>query len=492
MTNFDRPDRLPSLVRELCLLPQETEWVEFKQNNTDPEKIGEYISALANSATLANKAYGYVIWGVDDASHALIGTSFRPRAAKVGNEELESWLLRLLSPKIEFQFHETEISDRHVVVLEIAAAYRHPVKFKHEEYVRLGSNKKKLKELPDKERALWRAFDRTPFEVLIAAPDLADEEAIALIDYPAYFELLRQPLPENRRQILDSLAAERLLRRNESGRWDITYLGAILFARRLDDFAALKRKAVRVIAYKDNSRVETLREREGNRGYASGFTNLIGFINGLVPTNEVIGKALRKEVPMYPDLAVREIVANALIHQDFSVGGAGPMIEIFQDRMEVTNPGTPLIDVERFLDTPPRSRNEALASLMRRFGVCEERGSGVDKVVQQTEFYQLPPPEFAIVSDHLRVTLFAHRSLTQMDRNDRMRACYQHACLRYVQRDYMTNTSLRERFGIDTKNSAIASRLIREAVEGGFIAPYDEHAGRRFMKYVPHWATAPD
>ena len=195
---------------------------------------------------------------------------------------------------------------------------------------------------------------------------------------------------------------------------------------------------------------------------------------------------------MYPDLAVREIVANALIHQDFSVGGAGPMIEIFQDRMEVTNPGTPLIDVERFLDTPPRSRNEALASLMRRFGVCEERGSGVDKVVQQTEFYQLPPPEFAIVSDHLRVTLFAHRSLTQMDRNDRMRACYQHACLRYVQRDYMTNTSLRERFGIDTKNSAIASRLIREAVEGGFIAPYDEHAGRRFMKYVPHWATAPD
>jgi ATP-dependent DNA helicase RecG len=209
----------------------------------------------------------------------------------------------------------------------------------------------------------------------------------------------------------------------------------------------------------------------------------------LVPDNEVIGKALRRSVPMYPELAVRELVANALIHQDFSVGGAGPMIEIFADRMEVTNPGLPLVDIDRFLDTPPRSRNESLASLLRRFDICEERGSGVDKVVQQTELYLLPAPDFALTSDHTRVTLFAHRSLSKMDKRDRVRACYLHACLRYVERDYMTNTSLRERFGIELQNSATASRYIKEAVEQDKIRPYDEQAGRKYMKYVPHWAV---
>jgi ATP-dependent DNA helicase RecG len=75
-----------------------------------------------------------------------------------------------------------------------------------------------------------------------------------------------------------------------------------------------------------------------------------------------------------------------------------------------------------------------------------------------------------------------------MDKADRVRACYLHACLRYVSRDYMTNTSLRERFGIEPHNSATASRYIKEAVEQGMIRPFDELAGRKYMKYVPHWA----
>ena len=96
---------------------------------------------------------------------------------------------------------------------------------------------------------------------------------------------------------------------------------------------------------------------------------------------------------MYPELAVRELVANAVIHQGFSLRGTGLMIEMFADRMEITNPGEPLIQTERFIDSPPRSRNEALASFMRWVGVCEERGSGFDKVVSMTELYQLPAPK---------------------------------------------------------------------------------------------------
>jgi len=265
-------------------------------------------------------------------------------------------------------------------------------------------------------------------------------------------------------------------------------LGAILFAKKLGEFRSLRRKAVRVIAYRDNSRVETIREQEGAKGYASGFEGLIGYINSLLPSNEVIEQAFRRTVPMYPELAVRELVANALIHQDFFVTGSSPMIEIFADRMEISNPGIPLVQTDCFLDTPPRSRNEALASFLRRIGVCEERGSGVDKVVFQTEYYQLPAPIFEVSGETTRAVLFAHRPLTRMDKSDRTRACYLHACLRYVNRDFMTNTSLRARFGIDTENKSMASRYIREAIEVGVIKAHDEEAAPKMRKYVPIWA----
>jgi predicted HTH transcriptional regulator len=215
---------------------------------------------------------------------------------------------------------------------------------------------------------------------------------------------------------------------------------------------------------------------------------LIGFVTNLLPSNEVIGQALRKQVPMFPELAIRELVANAIIHQDFHITGTGPMVEIFAGRMEITNPGLPLVQTDRFLDSPPRSRNEALASFMRRIGVCEERGSGVDKVVFQTELYQLPAPLFETTDEYTRAVLFAHRELKEMDKSDRIRACYLHACLRYVQRDFLTNASLRERFGVEEKNKAAVSRYIREAVEAGMIRPVDEDAARKMMKYKPFWA----
>lgn len=229
-------------------------------------------------------------------------------------------------------------------------------------------------------------------------------------------------------------------------------------------------------------------EQEGKRGYAAGFEGLISYINGLLPANEVVGQALRKPVPVYPEPAIRELVANALIHQDLSITGAGPMVELFSDRMEITNPGAPLVDTQRLLDSPPRSRNEALASLMRRIGICEERGSGVDKVVFQTELYQLPAPAFEVVGESTRSTLFTPRQLVKMDPEDRLRAVYLHACLRYVERDFMTNTTLRGRFGLDVKNSAAASRLLKDALVAKVIRLHDPEAPPKYWKYVPWWA----
>lgn len=251
----------------------------------------------------------------------------------------------------------------------------------------------------------------------------------------------------------------------------------------------MARKAVRVIIYKGNNRIETIKEQVDAKGYAVGFEGLVDYINDQLPRNEQIGPALRKEVSMYPEIAVRELVANAIIHQDFASTGDSPMVEVFSDRIEITNPGTPLIDTLRFIDEPPQCRNEALAAFMRRLNICEERGSGIDKVIFQVEFFQLPPPEFLVTQKHTKAILFAPEELTKMDKKDKIRACYQHACLRYVSNDQMTNTSLRKRFSIEDKNYSVASRIIADTINAGLVKPYDlESTSRKHAKYVPFWA----
>jgi predicted HTH transcriptional regulator len=481
------PEYLAGLVREMVKYPSETPWLEFKRNNDNPQEIGEYISALSNAAAVDGKAKAYMLWGVDNDSRQIVGTQFHPATAKKGNQPLESWLLQLLQPRVHFRFEEVEIEGPRVVILEIDRAAHRPVAFRGTEYIRVGEVKKLLKEAPGIERQLWRIFDTIPFEEMIALERVSTDEVLKLLDYPSYFDLMDIPLPANRDEIIKTLAENQLICRCDAGGWNITNLGGMLFAKQLKDFRRLRRKAVRVVQYRGFGRTETYKEQENGKGYAGGFEGLIDYINGLLPANELLGKALRKDVPMFPEIAIRELVANALIHQDFLVTGAGPMVEMFDDRIEITNPGEPLVDTHRFLDTPPRSRNETLASLMRRLGICEERGSGIDKVVFQIELHQLPAPLFEIPEGFTRSVLFAHKDLKEMDKADRVRACYLHACLKYVNRRFLTNASLRERWGIEEKNKAIASRYIREALEDGAIKPYDEEAAKKMMKYVPYW-----
>lgn len=481
-------DYLRSLVHELVSLPQETGWVEFKHNNSEPESIGEYISALANTAVLRGKAKAYVLWGVTDADHQLVGTTFKPHAAKVGNQELESWLLQQLAPKLNFSFHTVVVQDQPMVVLEVDAAFRHPVQFKGVAWVRVGSIKKRLKDFPEMERDIWRTLDSTPFELQVAAERLSGPEVLALLDYPTYFDKIRRPLPDGHTALLEAMAADHLIERMDSGHWRIFNLGAILFARRLADFGSLGRKALRVVQYQGIDRLSARPEPEFAQGYALAYEQAIQAIHHQMPGNEVIGRALRKDVSMYPDVAIRELVANALIHQDLALSGASPLVEMFIDRMEVLNPGIPLMEPRRLLDSPPRSRNEALASMMRRMNMCEERGTGVDKVVRSCELYQLPAPRFETVDGFTRATLYSVRPLTRMEPADRVQALYWHACLRHVNGQIVNNASVRERFGISDASSALASRLLKEAEKAGAIRQHDPAAAPKLRRYVPFWA----
>ncbi len=265
-------------------------------------------------------------------------------------------------------------------------------------------------------------------------------------------------------------------------------IGALLLAKQLTDFPDVSRKAPRVVVYSGPSKLETRLDQLGSRGYAVGFQGLVRFVMGQLPQNEIIKDALRTEVKLVPEVVIRELVANALIHQDLSISGASVMIEAYADRIEISNPGKPIVEVARFIDGY-QSRNERLADLMRRLGICEEKGSGIDRVINAAEVYQLPAPDFRVGHRRTMVTIFGQRPFEAMDREDRVRACYQHAALRWVMSERMTNQSLRERFSLAESKAAIASQIIAATVEAGLIKPDEKVGGsRKFARYLPYWA----
>ncbi|MDO8550448.1 MAG: ATP-binding protein [Ignavibacteria bacterium] len=475
-------------LTDLLKNPYETEWIELKVNDFEPQSIGEYISALSNSACLHEKEAGYLIFGIENKTHKAFGTKFKPREAKIGNEELENWLATQLNPRIDFKIFEFVIDSNPVIVFKIDATKDTPVKFRGEDYIRVGSYKKKLSEFPEKTRKIWSKSLIKRFEKELAATNKESDEILRLLDYTSLFDLLKEPLPANKASILEKLEQEKVITRKHNY-YNITNLGALLFAKDINKFEELNRKSVRVILYKGKDRITTEKEQTGKKGYANGFEELIDYINNILPSNEEIGKAFRTETKLYPSLAIRELVANALIHQDLTVKGSSPMIEIFKDRIEVTNPGKPLINILRFIDHNPESRNEMLALFMRRIGVCEERGSGIDKVIFQCELYQLPAPEFIEGENFTRVILYSPRVLREMDRKDKIRACYQHCCLKYVSGSIMSNQTLRGRFGIEDKNYPMVSRIISDTLEEKLIKDYDpSNKSKKYAKYLPFWA----
>ena len=451
--------------------------------------IGSSVSALANSAALLGKDRAYFVWGIENGTHHIIGTTFKPRQKKIGSEDFEPWLARFFSPGVEFRFHEFMAETEPVVLLEIWACTHTPVKWKNISYIRVGSACKKLNDYPEKERALWLQFSYQPFEQRIARSGITDDEVLHLLDYDAYFRLMKQNLPATKKGILDRLQSEKMLVHHGTDKYDITNFGAILFARHLSDFEILGRKAVRVIDYAANDRLSGGREYVADSGYAAIFESLIAYIQSRLPNNEHIGQALRFEIEMYPEIAIRELVPNAIIHQDLDARGDSPFVEIFRDRIEITNPGLPLIDTSRFIDEPPQSRNEVIAAFMRRAGICEERGSGIDKVIQSVEIFQLPPPDFTVTERHTRVYLYAHKPFKEMTSKERMRACYQHVCLMFVIQQPATNASLRKRFSLEDEDYKTVSKIISNTIADKSIKLYDpENLSRRHARYVPFWA----
>jgi len=327
-----------------------------------------------------------------------------------------------------------------------------------------------------------------PYEFLVAMKNLSADEVLRLLDYKRFYELLDKNAPKATDIILSNLESYRIVIQ-DGDMWNITNLGAILFANDLSTFDYLNAKPVRILKYLGTSNLVLEKEYTEIRGYAAAFDDMVEYVMQNLPQQEIIKGAIRQNKTDYPRTAIREFLANALVHQDFSITGMEVMVEIFTDRIVMTNPGSPLTDVNRFIDLPPKSRNEKLAQALLLLHICERRGSGVDRAIEALETALMPPPKFTKGDYFTRVFIYGRQKLSTMGKQDKIRACYQHCCLLFEQNTEMTNQSVRERFEIDKNNFPIASRIINDTLSVGLIKVANpDNQSRKYASYMPFYA----
>ena len=467
----------------------ESETIEFKKDNASPEKIGKYISALANSAAMLGKPEAYLIWGVDDDTKEIVGTQFKPKEKKKGGEPFITWLERNIDPRLVIKFEEMKLNEKWVVILIIHMTVSRPVSFQTQRYIRSGSSIKNLSDYPEKERALWKSFNSVSFEKEFAKTDCNIDDVFDLLEIQKYLEMLNYSPLSTPEEIISFMIEDYII--DKIGEvYNITNLGAYCFAKDLRNFEHLKSHTVRVIKYKGVNKLVSLSDYTGVKGIVVGFEGLLKYIRTLLPLieEEYEENGRRIQKVDYPALVLRELVANQIVHQDFSVSGSNPMVEIYDNRLEITNPGAPINEPNRLLDMPPISRNERLADLFKKMHLVESRGSGIDKVVITLEEDNLPAPDIYSKENYMVVVLHKRKAFVDMDDMERNNALYYHSVRLLLEDSFMTNKTVRKRFGLSDKKSSLASNAISQAVKKNFIKPYDDTVGNKFMQYVPFWA----
>lgn len=456
-------------------VPTETQTLEFKEakNQYDTDKLFGYCVAIANEGG------GHLILGIKDKSpREVVGTN-----AFVNTVAIAERIFQAVGFRVDID--EVAHSSGRVLVFSIPSRLKGTAYHLEGKYLmRSGESLVPMSE--DQLRKIF-AEGRPDWLEEYSKTGIPVDEVVRLLDTQTFFELINLPYPADQNGVIERLTSERLVD-EVGGAYAIRRLGGILLAKKFSDFPDLARKAPRVVVYTGKSKLETRLDQTGTMGYAVGFQRLVKFVMSQIPQNEVVKNAIRAEVKLVPEVVIRELVANALIHQDFLTTGASMVVEIYSNRIEISNPGKPIVPPDRFIDGY-QSRNERLADLMRRMGICEEKGSGIDKVVGAAEVYQLPAPSFGSSGIRTQVTIYGQVKIAAMDRADRIRACYQHCSLKYVMSERMTNQTLRQRFGLPESKSAIVSQAIAATVDANLIK-LDEKVGtsKKYARYVPIWA----
>lgn len=474
------------LEHSLSPVPQELNELDWKEElSPDNKKLSRHISAFAN-----NPGGGFLVFGIENKSGTPTGIT-QIQAENIV-QKLSSLCRDMVNPLVSIDHAIESYNGKPLLFVFIKESAVKPVHLAsgtiEDAYIRSGGTTRKASR---QEIGSLMLNSKTPhYEELHASKLKSSSEILDTLDYRSIYKLLEKPIPQSQEEILKWMEHEKMIQAVDGAGYYITNFGALAAAYNLKDFDDLARKSIRVIKYKGKNKSETEKEYPGSKGYAIGFEGLIEFVKLLLPGSEIIKNALRKETVVYPEIALRELIANSLIHQDFSVRGSGPMIEIFDDRIEISNPGKllPTKKIDRLIRTTPESRNEILASAFRRYNICEERGSGFEKAVTAIELFGLPPLRFEELENSFRVTMYCPKTFAELAPAERVEACYQHSILKYYMGGGMTNTSLRERFKMHEKQRPQVSLVIKEALAKGKIKAKDpDNESTKFAEYIPFW-----
>lgn len=474
------------LEHSLNPVPQELNELDWKEElSPDNKKLSRHISAFAN-----NPGGGFLVFGIENKTGTPTGIT--QIQAETIIQKLSSLCRDMVNPLVSIDHAIESYNGKSLLFVFIKESAVKPVHLAsgtiEDAYIRSGGTTRKASR---QEIGSLMLNSKTPhYEELHASKLKSSSEILDTLDYRSIYKLLEKPIPQSQEEILKWMEHEKMIQAVDGAGYYITNFGALAAAYNLKDFDDLARKSIRVIKYKGKNKSETEKEYPGSKGYAIGFEGLIEFVKLLLPGSEIIKNALRKETVVYPEIALRELIANSLIHQDFSVRGSGPMIEIFDDRIEISNPGKllPTKKIDRLIRTTPESRNEILASAFRRYNICEERGSGFEKAVTAIELFGLPPLRFEELENSFRVTMYCPKTFAELSPAERVEACYQHSILKYYMGGGMTNTSLRERFKMHEKQRPQVSLVIKEALAKGKIKAKDpDNESTKFAEYIPFW-----
>lgn len=465
--------------------PHELNELDWKTTiSEDKKKLSEHLSAFGNQV-----GGGIFAFGINDLGQK-IGISdkdVKTIITKIGNLAHDSIEPAL---KIDHHFFKDE-SGHSLLLIYIEESPSKPVHLRGKgiefSFIRTACSTRKMGNEQLAKALMSSKVER--YEDLDAFSSNSSEEIISLLDYGEYFDLIGIPRPSTNEKILHELQKRKLISL-KGEHISITNLGVLLAAKDFNNFSGFERRGVRIIIYSDTTRTNAVREITERKGYAIGFIRMLDYIMQSLPSSEVIKDAIRVDVKVYPKVAIREILANALIHQDLYNISINPKVEIFIDRIEISNPGSlmPNLSVDRIIDNA-EPRNEALARAMYHLGICEDRGSGIDRALDAIELYNLPPLKFEELPNIFKVTIYSPRAYQNMSTDDRVRACYQHCVLKYLANERMTNLTFRKRLKIAKTNHSLVSKIIKQTVEEGRIKVGDpDSSSTKLTYYIPSWA----
>lgn len=466
-------DSLTSVPVEL----NELDWKSGLSNKTD--RLAQHLSAFANQ-----KGGGVLVFGVYDN-----GVCFDLSKQEIDRiiKTLGNIAANNLNYSIPIEHRVEDYKGHHLLFIYVPEQNDKPVYLKgktmFDSYHRSAGQTIKMSR--SQVKLMIAKSEGITFENGIAMSNIESKDLLERLDYKSFFVRLDKDIPKSQDAIIGKLKDFGFCQENGEN-WDITNLGALLYAKDFNQFSSLKGREIIVRKYVGTNNRDQIFEQHGGHGYAVGFDGLVNFIMKNTG-HERIGIA-REVVPSYPEVAIREFVANAMVHQDFGITGTPVTIEIFTNRLVITNPGPPLNDINRLIDLPPQSRNEQLAQVMFMLRFCEKRGSGIDRAIEAIEKMFLPAVKFTKSEQHTRVFLFPQKDFSKMSKQEKIAACYQHACLMYEDNNSINNQSVRERFELNKNRSATASRIIGDTLAAGLIKTTDEDmTSKKFASYIPFY-----